>query len=49
MEARFSASVYPGDELTISMWHTADGEAVFTPSTNTGATAITEGRCTFRA
>jgi acyl dehydratase len=49
MEARFSASVYPGDELTISMWRVADGEAVFTTSTNTGVTAITEGRCTFVA
>jgi len=49
MEARFSASVYPGDELTISMWRIADGEAVFTTSTQAGATAITEGRCTFRA
>jgi acyl dehydratase len=49
MEARFSASVYPGDELTISMWRTGDGEAVFTTSTQTGATAITEGRCTFQS
>jgi acyl dehydratase len=29
MEARFSASVYPGDDLTIRIWETGDGEAVF--------------------
>src|SRR5437868_2072328 len=29
MDARFSASVYPGDDLTIRIWDTGDGEAVF--------------------
>jgi len=29
MEARFSASVYPGDDLTIRIWDTGDGQAVF--------------------
>jgi len=29
MEARFSASVYPGDDLTIRIWETGDGQAVF--------------------
>ena len=29
MEARFSASVYPGDDLTIRIWDTGAGQAVF--------------------
>ena len=29
MEARFSASVYPGDDLTVRIWDTEDGQAVF--------------------
>ena len=29
IEGRFSSPVLPGDALTISMWRTADGEAVF--------------------
>ena len=47
MEARFSSPVYPGDELTVSMWRTDDGEAVFTTRTQTGQVVITEGRATF--
>ena len=30
IEGRFSSPVLPGDALTISMWETGDGEAVFT-------------------
>jgi acyl dehydratase len=29
MEARFSASVYPGDDLTVRIWETGDSQAVF--------------------
>ena len=47
MEARFSSPVYPGDELTVSMWRTGDGEAVFTTRTQTGQVVITEGRVTY--
>jgi len=32
IEARFAAPVFPGDELTVRMWHTGDGESVFTTS-----------------
>jgi acyl dehydratase len=46
MEARFSSPVFPGDELTVSMWRTGDGEAVFTTRTQTGQVVITEGRAT---
>jgi acyl dehydratase len=32
IEGRFSSPVIPGEALTISMWNTAPGEAVFTTS-----------------
>ncbi len=32
VEVRFAAPVYPGEELTVRMWRTDDGEAVFTTS-----------------
>jgi acyl dehydratase len=32
IEARFAAPVYPGEELTVRMWKTSPGEAVFTTS-----------------
>jgi len=32
IEARFTAPVFPGDELTVRMWRTGDGESVFTTS-----------------
>jgi len=32
MEGRFTAPVFPGEELTISIWDIDDGEAVFTTS-----------------
>ncbi len=32
IEVRFAAPVLPGDELTVRMWRTGEGEAVFTTS-----------------
>jgi acyl dehydratase len=32
IEGRFAAPVYPGEELTVRMWRTEPGEAVFTTS-----------------
>ena len=48
MEGRFSAPVYPGDELTVAMWRTGDGEAVFTTRTQDGQVVITDGRISYR-
>ncbi|HVM52574.1 MAG TPA: MaoC/PaaZ C-terminal domain-containing protein [Acidimicrobiales bacterium] len=48
MAGRFSSPVFPGDELTVSMWRVGDGEAVFTTRTQTGQVVITDGRMTYR-
>ena len=32
VEGRFTSPVFPGEALTVSMWETGDGEAVFTTS-----------------
>jgi len=42
MEARFSASVYPGDDLTIRMWETGDGHAAF-QTVRTGDQVVIDG------
>ena len=42
MEARFSASVYPGDDLTIRIWETGDGQAVF-QTVRTGGEVVIDG------
>lgn len=47
MACRFSKPVFPGEELTISMWVTEDGTAVFRTSTPSGV-VIDAGRLTFR-
>jgi acyl dehydratase len=47
VEGRFSAPVLPGDSLTISMWRTGDGEAVFTTARTDGTVVIDQGLCRF--
>ena len=51
MEGRFSASVFPGEELTTRIWRTGDGEAVFTTTANGSAlgdrVVLDGGRVTF--
>jgi acyl dehydratase len=47
MAARFSRPVYPGDELTVTMWVTEDGTALFRTSTPAGV-VLDAGRFTFR-
>ncbi|MGH9063141.1 MAG: MaoC/PaaZ C-terminal domain-containing protein [Acidimicrobiales bacterium] len=44
MEGRFSAPVYPGDLLTVSMWRDDDG-AAFVTETQRGEVVIDAGHC----
>jgi acyl dehydratase len=48
MAGRFSRPVYPGDELTVSVWVTGPGEALFQTSTADGTVVIDHGRAGFR-
>jgi acyl dehydratase len=43
VEGRFSSPVLPGDALTVNMWRTGDGEAVFTTSKQDGTVVIDQG------
>ena len=49
MEARFSSPVLPGETLTVRMWETGDGEAVFQTAGGDGRIVIDAGRVTFTA
>lgn len=45
-DARFSAPVYPGDELVTDLWTSADAVAFRCRVPGRGATVLTNGRCT---
>ena len=47
MEARFASPVFPGEALTVDMWVTAPGEAVFRTTGQDGRTVVVGGRHTF--
>lgn len=47
MGARFSKPVLPGQELTVSIWLTGDGQAVFRTSTDSGV-VMEGGQLTYR-
>ena len=47
MEGRFSAPVFPGDSLTVSIWETGQGEAVFSTARHDGTVVIDQGQCRF--
>ncbi len=49
MYGRFSSPVLPGEELHTSIWHTADGEAVFRTAGADGRVVLDAGRCTHGA
>lgn len=49
MEARFSSPVFPGEALTVKVWETGDGEAIFQTAGGDGRTVIDAGRLTFTA
>jgi acyl dehydratase len=46
MEARFASPVIPGEALTVSMWETGDGEALFVTSVGDRA-VIDQGLCRY--
>lgn len=48
MSGRFSKPVFPGEELTVSMWLTGDGTAAFRTATPTG-TVLDAGQLTYQA
>jgi acyl dehydratase len=48
IEGRFASPVIPGEELTISMWEIAKGEAVFTTAVGSRL-VIDQGLCRFRS
>jgi acyl dehydratase len=47
MEGRFSSPVMPGEELTVEMWRTGDGEALFRTLASGDRVVIDAGRVTF--
>src|SRR5829696_4666303 len=47
IEARFSSPVLPGDALTISIWRTSAGEAVFQTARQDGTVVIDQGLVRF--
>jgi acyl dehydratase len=47
IEGRFSSPVLPGDALTISMWRTGAGEAVFQTAKQDGTVVIDQGLVRF--
>ena len=47
MEGRFSSPVFPSDELTVSMWRTGDGEAVFQTRRPGDTVVLDNGLCRF--
>lgn len=49
MSGRFSRPVYPGDELTVSIWVTGEGEALFQTRTGDGTVVIDHGRVGYRS
>jgi acyl dehydratase len=49
VEARFAAPVLPGDALTVNMWVTGDGEAVFSTSRQDGTVVIDQGLLRYSA
>jgi len=47
MEGRFSSPVLPGEDLTVKMWRTGDGEAVFQTQGSDGRVVLDAGKVTF--
>ncbi len=47
MEGRFSSPVLPGERLTVRMWETGDGEAVFHTTGDDGRVVLDGGKLTY--
>jgi acyl dehydratase len=47
MAGRFAKPVFPGEELTVDMWVTGDGEAIFTTKGSDGRVVLDSGRLSF--
>ena len=47
MYGRFSSPVLPGEALTVKVWRTGDGEAVFQTEGGDGRVVLDKGTCTF--
>lgn len=47
MAGRFSSPVLPGESLTVNMWRTDDGEAVFQTTGDDGRVVLDAGLCRF--
>ncbi|MCU0310805.1 MAG: enoyl-CoA hydratase [Acidimicrobiales bacterium] len=47
MSGRFASPVFPGEELTVEIWLTADGEATFQTRGDDGRVVLDTGRCRF--
>lgn len=48
MSGRFSSPVLPGESLTISIWRTGGGEALFQTTKDDGTVVLDRGRATYR-
>jgi acyl dehydratase len=47
MEGRFSSPVLPGERLTVHMWETGDGEALFRTTGDDGRVVLDGGKLTY--
>jgi acyl dehydratase len=47
MEGRFSSPVFPGEDLTVQLWRTGDGEAVFRTLASGDRVVLDSGAVTF--
>jgi acyl dehydratase len=47
IEGRFSSPVFPGEDLTIDVWETGSGTAVYRTSAGDGRVVIESGACSF--
>ena len=47
MYGRFSSPVFPGETLTVDVWRTGDGEAVFQTKGGDGRVVLDKGTCSF--